>query len=353
MPTSLARRTPHFCLLLVISIVGCGHDKGSPSPDKGGESGDTGKIIAPTKRMLAEAMPGAEQRLTAGYPFLTADGKQFGYTYSSGKTLETRFFDISVEPKKLAAHPGRMVAFSPDGTAYLRDGNLHEIVNTQTGASTGSLKEPADAVFFVDKNRVVGVKRYAGLTAVRIYDHQGRMVGAFDSKDEMKLVTVAPANDRRDLVLALDFASKVRWYDLDTKKAKAELSLPNDSPPWAGFRVSPNGKWFAMKRGPKPLEIFDARTGAVAATISAPVNQDRAGFCANRDVYLTTLSVSRGVASGPIDIIAFDVNRRETVATFRGHESGITFLSLSDDGSRMVTTDERGEVMLWNLNDLP
>jgi hypothetical protein len=106
-------------------------------------------------------------------------------------------------------------------------------------------------------------------------------------------------------------------------------------------------------RGGAPTEILDGTTGAVVATLPGGVNPYHTTFVPGRDVYLAPSNLARAEKTGnPLDVVAYDVQRRAVVAAFRGHQKPGLKVAVSADGKVLATGDEAGDVLLWDLGQL-
>ena len=135
----------------------------------------------------------------------------------------------------------------------------------------------------------------------------------------------------RELIYALPLETRVVAYDLNDRKLAREFKLTGGKPSsgrldhisWADFCVSqPDGKWLAVSRnfGSTP-EIFDGKTGELAATLPDVAALVPGGFVPGKDLYM--INIYKNATFGVAGMTAYDIVKKGYVAFFRGHNSDI------------------------------
>lgn len=321
--------------------------------------------IAPTEARKSDDGPGVSRL------FLSADGKRLAVSIQDSRTGATsaEVWDIAGQPKRLSKHARAIDALSPEGMRVVRrcEAGTQEVAEAATGRRLADLPVVGNHVFFRNPTIIISLNRSADWQkahplTVREFDAiTGLALGSFVTSDDDR-VNVAPLiNQGYELALGVERANRFQVWDLLTRKSVRQfLMTPEPSPEksqeivsWNGFAVSPDGRWVAVRQGSLPLQIHDGITGAIVATLPVGVNGFHSVFLPDRPIYLTPSNITRADVTGTsVDVVAYDIPRKSLVGVFRGHEKPGIKVAVSADGTVLVTGDETGNVLLWNLAEL-
>ncbi|MBA4062220.1 MAG: hypothetical protein C0501_00675 [Isosphaera sp.] len=373
----LMRRVALFSCL-VAGLIGCGEKnppappgnpdgpparapKGDPTkPDLGTEKPkDTARVLSPR----ATVKTGSPRSVGSDGSFhLSADGTRLAVGVRGGKT---QVWDIRGEPKKLSEFAGGGQKFSPDGKLFLHSGKSFDpdVVSAETGSILKTLPYPGRDYAFRTPDVVVGVwrgepgKEKPEHPEVREYDvSSGRLTNSFPIPSDfgtplIDLDVRVGLNGGREVAVGGRKSGRVEVWDVTTRKRVREFTVPgpkSGGDAWgiADLRFSADGKWFASP-GARP-EVFDGRTGAAAAT---PPPAGLGGyFVPGRDLYLVKVFKPTGNFQTTQGYEAFDITRKAVVAFLSS--TGLR-VECSADGAAAAAQNEDGEVVIWDLTQLP
>jgi WD40 repeat protein len=200
-------------------------------------------------------------------------------------------------------------------------------------------------------------QKAAPLTVHEFDASTGTSLGAAVASDDNRVHVRLVGKLGEQLVLGLQRADRVRVWDVPARKLVREFSLSTEPPKgitiWDGFAASPDGHWIAVRQQDKPLSIHDATTGAVVATLPVGVCAFESLFLPDRPIYLTPSNITRADPSGTsLDVVVYDVSRKAVLAVLRGHGRPGLKLAASANGRVLVTGDEEGNILLWDLGEV-
>jgi WD40 repeat protein len=353
-------------LVLLAAVLGSGCSNRPPKTDGlplGGEAAV--RLISPRARFNTAFPSGNRENPRVHTLLLSADGSLAAVSNLSLREKKVQLWDVSGPPRKLREYEGYLKAFSPDGKRFVRSRGLgrREIVDVDGGQVLGRLNYVADHVYFRSPDVVVAMSMShdwsrAQKFHVRQYDAAtGKELSSFEGSDDDRVHICPPVNGGRELVLYVEKANRVQVWDLSARRLVREFPLapPKGAGSCQGFVAGPDGKWLAVAwAGGTPTQVLDAATGSAVATLPRGLHAYHAAFAPGRDVYLTPSNLARADKTGsPLDVVAYDLQRRAVVAAFRGHQKPGLEVAVSADGKVMASGDEAGDVLLWDLGQLP
>lgn len=299
------------------------------------------------------------------------------------------------EQRRLRAHPGSRLAFSPDGTrlAVQLDGSTLNLVDLNTGRKTKKLGRPLPP-----KQRAAEILRTTRVSPKRgpagppYFGMNKALVDRLKARASATVRSLAFSPDGSHLATT--------WQGLIHGRSLAMWTLPDGQlapwtsktiPTWvfvstdgwligaviAGTKIqiikapvgnkkngrkrrvmtldccgglvrvvatSPDGRLLAAADG-KVVRLFDLTKGRPRATLKAH----------EKDIY--SLAVSdrgRFVASAGGDkaVIIWDATKGKELTRLAGHQRSITSLSFSPSASTLVSADGGGTVRLWDMRDV-
>lgn len=356
--------------LLAAAVAGCG--KSDPKPAGPGKPGDptatAGPRVVEPRAKFSPNFP-VKEKLKVSIPsalLLSADGTRAVVSAPEQADKKSQAWALDGEPRKLSEFDGTATFLFPDGKKALRQLKTapNDYIDLATGQATPTKSLYAGPGWFFWGNDVL-----VAPTVSHVWDRPSAWeLCPYDLKADKELDRVkvgkddrtryaAPVKQGRELVYALPREDLIRVWDMTDRKQLREFKLTGGQPlqppinhmSWTNFRVSqPDGKWVAVSRNFGAPEIFSGETGALAAAVA-----DHGWvweFVPGRDLYLTcAYTLGR---NGVPDLAAFDIKTKKFVAVFRGHESQIYRLSLSEDGKTMVTGHGDGSILVWDLGKL-
>jgi WD40 repeat protein len=352
-------------LVLLAAVLGAGCSNRPPKAEGLPLEGEAAvQLISPRARFNAAFPSGDMLNPRVHTLLLSADGSRVAVSNHAFTAPKIQVWDASGPPKKLHEYEGQVVALSPDGKRLVRWGGVWgpEIVDVGSGKVLGRLSYVGDHFYYRSSDVVVVMKRsndwrQARKFPVRQLDAAtGADLGGFEGSDDDRVSICAPVKGGRELVLGVEKANRVKVWDLSTRRLVREFALapPESVGMWHGFLASPDGKWIAVGWGRAGTQVLDGETGSVVTTLPRGLYAYNHAFVPGRDIYLAPSNLARAVKTGPcLDIVAYDLNRRAVIAAFRGHEKPDLQIALSGDGRVMATGDEAGNVLLWDLGQLP
>ena len=289
------------------------------------------------------------------------------------------------------------VAFSPDDKSLwigLKDKIEIVDVDKKTTMKTIDLKSgQVRSIVFSPDGKTIATGSYQRATL--IHADSGQVFRELKGhRGYVTSVAFSPAGQR--LATACEDEATRVW---DVAADSAPLVLKGHGYPVTGVAWSPDGSQLATSAGddtrptkPGQVKIWDAKDGTVkqqfelhkkAATgiafspdahfvLSSSVdehvnvydlkNNKPLGFFAgharptNAVVAYpdgeTAISVSGGRAVGKNELIIWEIENGETLATVQAHEAKITSLAISHDGRRVATASQDKSVALWNIGFL-
>jgi WD40 repeat protein len=138
---------------------------------------------------------------------------------------------------------------------------------------------------------------------------------------------------------------KVRVVDLETGADKLLLPLKDDYFLAAAF--SPDGQLLAAYGGfdATEIQLWDMRTGELARTIRDSGSVSQILFSSDSQLLITA------VADGTIRTCS--VRSGEILSVRRAGNSPVLAIALSEDGKKVFSASQSGEIMLWDAENLP
>jgi WD40 repeat protein len=137
---------------------------------------------------------------------------------------------------------------------------------------------------------------------------------------------------------SLDVGMAVRLWDV---AKQAELNrLPLDKA--TAIALSPDGKTLAFGTIWK-VELWDVDGGNVIDSIDVP-NDTVFPILFSNDGKSLVFATSSGKA-----IWVWDLAGKKTATVLKGHPAGVLAMALSRDGKKLVSSDSKANIFLWNM----
>jgi WD40 repeat protein len=310
---------------------------------------------------------------------LSADGSRVAVANSAIKNKRIQIWDISEVPKQIFEYKGGLRAFAPDGKRFVSvnaEDWSWKIVNIGTGEQVEV--ERADFIYYRSPDVLVGVDAshdWSKAEPLQVWQAEaitGKSLGSFKASDDNRIYTSPPVNGGGELFLALKEANQIKVWDLTTHKLSREFSLDppaKEASHWWGFDASWDGKWIVLQRDcpgkARPIEIFSGTSGVLVNTLAEGAEGEgrtilRGRFVSGKDVFVYPKSdyVSEWKKKSteiPPVVVAFDIKLNKFIAAFQGHKTHdyIEVVAISANGNVMATGDDAGNVLLWDLKQLP
>lgn len=173
-----------------------------------------------------------------------------------------------------------------------------------------------------------------------------------DSADEDSVGGVAVSNDASQVVTVSDGepANAVVW-DAESGTMANEIALPDTFEP-ASVLFSHGTIWIGGQNGESDFPVvyrIDPATGTVSAEM---VHSDRAG---NAVTALAVTDDGGTLATGAQDrmMLLWDTDSLEptTGTELRGHRGAISGIVFWDEGSSLISSDDSGGVLMWDVSE--
>ena len=378
MPHSIDRRL--FGSLAAGALFGAGCSKAKPKkPDESPAPGTSGagtdpkgasnvKVISPRARFKCQFATNALGKAEVHDLFLSADGSRLAISNQDNQNGVIQIWDVRAQPARVIEYKGRAEGFSPDGKMVVNGQVLlagPQVLNADSGKVIWEMKHGGTYFCFRSPEILVVLDRYgvdkSGKLVIHQYDAAtGKDAGSFEAKSDMNFDSCPPVKQGRELFLGQSQSNLVRVWDLQERKLLREFHPANPKPPdpkwgkslWSGFLASPDGKWLLFQSGGDPV-VYDTATGKPHIVLPKGFSAFPQAFLPGRSVYV---SYQYGAAPDKSDkqfeLSAFDLEKKTSIACFRGHESFASELAVSSDGKVMASVEKNGTVLLWRLADL-
>lgn len=190
--------------------------------------------------------------------------------------------------------------------------------------------------------------------------HTGRINSIAFSPDGTML---ASGSGYRD---GIDYS--VRVWDTKTGKQRAEFrnlvyrGLENPFPV-SSVVFSPDGQTIASTDGYRHIQLWDVKLRKHKSTLrvfpeNGPYSKKIEPITFSPDGKEITCSVrenksSPNGTSEEMNIITWDIEKKERKKSLTGHTDSITFLSFTADGTTLVSGSQDGTVLLWEMSTSP
>ncbi|HTH37578.1 MAG TPA: protein kinase [Pyrinomonadaceae bacterium] len=258
-------------------------------------------------------------------------------------------FDIATE-RKVDSIPGHwLLSFAPNGkliTARHGRGSPLELMDLATKVVEPTGISPSDNLPFY-------------LTVV---SPDGRFAARINDKKITELVEAAtgriitsikrdffPTNDRTTVFSAdskILATSNLDGISLSDVESGTEIGSFATSEMAFGLAFSPDGKLFAAKQGDLKVKLWELATkkpiGVFSKELEAPFRRHGRYLDFSPDGRI--LAVPSGTG-----LILWDVAGMRHIASIKGHEEYVRFLSFSPNGEKLVTIGNFGSMRLWRL----
>jgi len=269
---------------------------------------------------------------------------------TGGADQTISLWDVSTRQRTelLKGHRGEVmsVAFSPDGRTL----------------ASGS-KDKTAMLWSVHPDRAVMI--VSNVVYLPVFSGDGRLVAASFGENQVAVWDVPTFRLKAvfaDASAAVTFSSDgnnlltrgenylLRWFDVKTQTARETISCKPMAENIANATLSPDGRIFAAGSHDGTLTLYDAKAGAVLATI--PHAHDsvifRLAFSPNGTLLAT---VGRGAM--PVNVTEpkiWDVVTHRLVAAPVGHTAVILSAVFSPDGKTLVTGSTDNSIRFWDTN---
>lgn len=250
----------------------------------------------------------------------------------------------------------RSIAFSPDG-ALMAAGSYQNVTlfNTSTFEPIQELKGHRGYVtsmaFSPDSHRLVTgcedelarIWTVPGNTPPLVIKGHGFPVNGVAWSSDGLLIATAAGDDMRPTK-----KGQVKVWDSVTGSLKHEFELHQKAATSVAF--SPNGQYLLSGSVDERVNVYDLKQNkplGFFAGHSRPTN----AVMVHPDEE-TAISISGGRAVGKNELIVWEFETGEPVASVEAHEAKITALALSHDGRHVATASQDQTVALWNVGFL-
>jgi WD40 repeat protein len=327
------------------------------------------QTINPRKQFTAE-IPKSDTGSTVNVSKLALNQDGSRLIISMGANEQIQIWDIQNEPNKLASAKGSTSGFSSDGlliSGYFGVGN--NLIETESGkpssakfigTSTTDLRGTlrSDKVNFWWE-RSTDWRNPAAFVIRESESDKSTARFNHNAGDDDRVVLATPVNQDKELMFGVPAQNKIRVFNFTSKSITREFELdkprPYSSvgkvPSWDGFAVHPEGKWIAVRRrfgSVDPLEFFDSN-GKFSSQLGEKKFHEASGiFLPGRDLYVAGVYPIAGAKTAE----AYDLVRKEIVASFSGHTSSVWCIAVSGNGKIMATASLNGEICIFDLTQI-
>lgn len=280
------------------------------------------------------------------------DGKELAYALLLGDIAKVHTFASHKPDLPLVgstatinsiafSHTGTyVVTSSGDGTARVFD----SFFGTQLEVLYGHTQSVTDATFGADDTQLATASKDG---TARVWTTPvPHALARREVAKEQQYVALSP--DGRTGLVAGPASGTALVVDSRTLAGRATLAAPRGQV-FAGGAFSPDGRWIGLLSGhpagsnataPQALELYDARTDKLSATIAPPGAQVQDGVF-DRHGNIATLS-----STGEVDLWSAETGHRERMLLPAGRPAET--LSMSSDGGRLAVSHPDGSIDLLN-----
>jgi WD40 repeat protein len=150
-------------------------------------------------------------------------------------------------------------------------------------------------------------------------------------------------------ILASVSSNKILLWDLKTQKLHRVLEGHTDI--IFSLSISPNGKLIASGSSDKTVGLWDIETGNLVCTFASrkdPIHS--VAFSPDGNCLASGGESKYKTDEGKkTTIYLWDVNTKELIRTFSGHDLRINSIAFSPDGKTLASSSNDGNVQLWNV----
>ena len=272
----------------------------------------------------------------------------WGFAFSpDGKTLAVGSPDVieiwdAHSGEKLRTFPGltgRVLAFSPDGTALAIRGGHHSILlcDVRSGEVLQTLEANTEylvsAAFSPDGKVFASGWPHEDIS-LRLWDVRTGDLLRVISSDEEYVQAVAFSPDGRSVYTG-SLHSGIHVWDVHTGELLYTL---DDYSSITSVAFSPDGHTFASGSGRFTVRVWDIRTREVLHTLTASVRA--LSFSPDGEILAT---------GGDDTIRLWDVRTGALLWKFEGHIRGVWSVEFAADGNTLASLSTSGMVLLWDL----
>lgn len=300
----------------------------------------TSSVYIPTARRFALARTLAPLGIIAGLncvsfspdgTTLASAGDYMGlWNVASGQLLWRVYADEIVNA----------VAFSPDGKTLASGGYGGEVWDVANGKLLRSLPNQT-AIFCVAFSPDGKVLVNAGGYGVQFWDtHSWKLLSTIGDSSAM---SIAFSPDGKLIALSAAERKVAVWnWKLKQMLWTVQTTGEGSGPGFAGrpLAFSPDGQIIANEIGTGPVELRDARTGALLRTLQA--HQARV-------LSMAFSPDSKLLATSSESIKLWDTQTGILLATLKRPEKEASAVTFSPDGKMLAGADSDGTVKLWNV----
>ena len=303
------------------------------------------------------------------------DGKQV-VTASDDRTARVFDAQTGAALTVLAGHGDRVsgAAFSPDGQSVITasDDGTARLWNARTGAPVAVLDPHSGkirAATFAPQGKQVLVFSEGDITvwdagskallwtlkaSSGALSADGKWIFATAGDDKATLydvrnrVPLSVMHGRGITVLAADVSRDGKWaltaaddgsatvWDTSSGEKVADLIGHKGNVLSASFSPDPSAQLILTTSEDRTARLWDATNGTEIKSVDAQ------GARFGRDGRRVVIALADGTA------LLLDVETREMVATFKGHEKTVNMAALSPDGQRLLTASDDRTARLWD-----
>ena len=150
-------------------------------------------------------------------------------------------------------------------------------------------------------------------------------------------------------ILASVSFNRILLWDLKTHKLQRVLEGHTDI--ILSLSISPNGKLIASGSSDKTVGLWDIETGNLVCTFASrkdPIHS--VAFSPDGNCLASGGESKYKTDEGKkTTIYLWDVNTKELIRTFSGHDLRINSIAFSPDGKTLASSSNDGTVQLWNV----